>query len=264
MTTGLDVSSRCPKCGTKTLEKDPEGDIHCWGCGATFMQEQLVALAATSELAAPIATFLETAGTQVDEPCVAEDPPAQVAEVQPIYCPHKHRGRGRLPGEKVGHYRKTSEKASEVVRLYNLGYGIRSVAKELSLAPNSVKVILKENAVSIDHSVAEISRKAIIKTRKQTIILALKGLASSAKSNGYSYEAMFERAENMLASFIQSDVVATIQALVGDKPFTIDDLFKRAYEIVLGQRLRLDSDFTEVEPGVFRLKGNRDVTSDRQ
>jgi len=32
----LSENSKCPKCHTKTLEKDPEGDIHCWGCGTTF------------------------------------------------------------------------------------------------------------------------------------------------------------------------------------------------------------------------------------
>jgi hypothetical protein len=32
----LSEKSNCPKCHTKTLERDPEGDIHCWGCGTTF------------------------------------------------------------------------------------------------------------------------------------------------------------------------------------------------------------------------------------
>jgi len=34
-TTTLTLSDKCPKCGTQTLELDPEGDIHCWGCGTT-------------------------------------------------------------------------------------------------------------------------------------------------------------------------------------------------------------------------------------
>jgi hypothetical protein len=34
-TTTLTLSDNCPRCGTKTLELDNEGDIHCWGCGTT-------------------------------------------------------------------------------------------------------------------------------------------------------------------------------------------------------------------------------------
>jgi len=34
-TTTLTLSDKCPKCGTQTLELDPEGDIHCWACGTT-------------------------------------------------------------------------------------------------------------------------------------------------------------------------------------------------------------------------------------
>jgi uncharacterized Zn finger protein (UPF0148 family) len=32
----LSLRDKCPNCGTITLELDPEGDIHCWGCGRTF------------------------------------------------------------------------------------------------------------------------------------------------------------------------------------------------------------------------------------
>jgi hypothetical protein len=39
MTDELSEKSKCPKCHTKTLERDPEGDIHCWGCGSTFPGE---------------------------------------------------------------------------------------------------------------------------------------------------------------------------------------------------------------------------------
>jgi NADH pyrophosphatase NudC (nudix superfamily) len=28
----LDTNSKCPKCGTRTLEQDG-GDLHCWACG---------------------------------------------------------------------------------------------------------------------------------------------------------------------------------------------------------------------------------------
>lgn len=36
MTDELSEKSKCPKCDTRTLETDPEGDIHCWACGTTF------------------------------------------------------------------------------------------------------------------------------------------------------------------------------------------------------------------------------------
>jgi hypothetical protein len=32
----LSERDKCPKCGSNTLERDPEGDIHCWTCGRTF------------------------------------------------------------------------------------------------------------------------------------------------------------------------------------------------------------------------------------
>ena len=33
----LSEKDKCPKCNdSNTLEKDPEGDLHCWGCGTTF------------------------------------------------------------------------------------------------------------------------------------------------------------------------------------------------------------------------------------
>lgn len=32
----LTINDKCPGCDTRTLELDPEGDIHCWGCGRTF------------------------------------------------------------------------------------------------------------------------------------------------------------------------------------------------------------------------------------
>lgn len=35
----LSEKDKCPKCGTRTLERDSEGDIHCWGCGKTFPKE---------------------------------------------------------------------------------------------------------------------------------------------------------------------------------------------------------------------------------
>lgn len=34
----LNTGNPCPKCGTKTLESDPEGDIHCWTCGMTVVK----------------------------------------------------------------------------------------------------------------------------------------------------------------------------------------------------------------------------------
>ena len=37
---GLTIKDNCPKCGTKTLELDNEGDIHCWACGTTFQKDE--------------------------------------------------------------------------------------------------------------------------------------------------------------------------------------------------------------------------------
>ena len=35
----LSEKDKCPRCsGGKTLERDSEGDIHCWSCGTTFQQ----------------------------------------------------------------------------------------------------------------------------------------------------------------------------------------------------------------------------------
>lgn len=34
----LNVNDPCPKCRGRTLEIDPEGDIHCWACGMTIVK----------------------------------------------------------------------------------------------------------------------------------------------------------------------------------------------------------------------------------
>jgi ribosomal protein L37AE/L43A len=33
----ITTEDRCPKCNGLTLERDPEGDIHCWSCSSTFI-----------------------------------------------------------------------------------------------------------------------------------------------------------------------------------------------------------------------------------
>jgi len=38
----LSERDKCPKCGGNTLERDSEGDIHCWGCGTTFVDGEIV------------------------------------------------------------------------------------------------------------------------------------------------------------------------------------------------------------------------------
>jgi hypothetical protein len=36
----LSLTDKCPQCGVLALELDPEGDIHCWGCGRTFKKPE--------------------------------------------------------------------------------------------------------------------------------------------------------------------------------------------------------------------------------
>lgn len=35
----LTEGSKCPKCGTPGLGRDPEGDLHCWACSTTFLEK---------------------------------------------------------------------------------------------------------------------------------------------------------------------------------------------------------------------------------
>ena len=253
LTEVLTESDRCPKCDTRTLERDPEEDIHCWGCGTTFLQEhEEIAV----EEPTPIVESPEEIITKIEPPPIHKkidlsmepfQPPAESAKSS------KSEQRGRVKGTKVGHYRKVACKVEQVITLYNEGYSIRPIAQELSLACNTVKGILKENLHLVNHAEAEKLKKARIKRSKETITHALIGLASSAKSSNHSYEWMFENAGNILALYFKKDPVGTVKSLVGDKSFSVDDLFKKAYEITLGQRLRLDERFTEVEEGVFKL-----------
>lgn len=247
----LTEEDRCPKCGTKILELDPEGDIHCWGCGETFIQDHDTFMVQPNK-----------AAIESPEPIV--NPPGKVATT------HKKIDLIALRVETVNHhspesmqestdptqwsgYEKVACKVEEVISLYNDGYGIRPIMEKLCLAKNTVRKILEENSQLINHTAAKKLKKERVKQQRQTIITALKGIASSAKSSNHSYEWMLEHAEGILASYMKGNPVGTVQTLIGDKPFSVDDLFKKAYEIALAQRLRLDPTFIEVEEGVFKL-----------
>jgi len=255
--TNVSETDLCLKCGTRTLERDPEGDIHCWGCGSTFMQKPSTPAGDTPPaqrtkaaiaLRRPIVTFLEKTVAEVGGLSAAKIP-----KPKEMHYPIKAMRRGRRQGTKIGHYSKTAGKVGEVIRLYNGGYGIRPIMQKLSLAGNTVKGIIQENSQLINHVVAKELRRKRVKQQKESIILALKGLAGSAKSSNHSYEWMLEGAGNILAIYMKRDPVGTVESLVGNKPFGVDDLFKKTYEIILGQRLRLDNSFIEVEEGVFKL-----------
>jgi hypothetical protein len=263
MITNLADKDKCPKCGTKMLERDPEGDpegdMHCWGCGTTFIQGRKVAV----EKPQPIVKFPKKATPKIEQTTHRKiDLIALHLETvtyhsiepsQPPTKPIKLERRGRKQGEKVGHYTKVSHKVDEVISLYNDGYGIYPIMQELNLAKNTVRKILQENKELVNYAEAKKLKRDRIKRSKQTIIHALIGLASSAKSSDYSYEWMFEHAEDILVSYFKKDPVGTVKALVGDKTFTVDDLLKKTYEVILAQRLRLDDTFIEVEEGVFKL-----------
>lgn len=285
----LSEHGRCPKCGMRTLERDPEGDIHCWTCGTTLfdtihsnsqpvvnpskmpsgMQQptsdngqkscprvEAIKLAPRAE---PITRKGDRHLSRRSHPplgtrnLACSEPQTQSVGSTATF----HHPRGRLKGERVGHYGKTTSKVEDVIRLYNLGYSIRPIMQKLSLAGNTVKNIIQENSQLINHVVAKDLRQKRVKQQKQSIILALKGLASSAKSSNHSYEWMFESAGTILAAYMKRDPVGTVKSLVGDNVFTVDDVIKKAYEITLGQRLRLDDEFVEVEPGTFWLKGKQ-------
>lgn len=277
----LSEHDRCPKCGTRTLERDPEGDIHCWGCGTTFLTTVHPNLQPTMNLpkmpspsSQPTNDSKQTSRPRVEpleavprakpitqrrdrHPSGAKSlglarPELRVQPVSPTV--RTHHPRGRLKGERVGHYGKTANKIDEVIRLYNDGESIRAITSQLNLAKNTARTIIQENSQKINFGLATRRRKERIKRTKQTIIPALKRVASSAKSNNYSYEVMFSHAEETLLSYLELNPSETIKSLIGDNPFTVDDVVKKAYEITLGQRLRLDDKFVEVEPGTFQLK----------
>lgn len=56
----------------------------------------------------------------------------------------RRRYRRRLSGITRGHYSKVATLTLEVVRLYNKGCGIRPIVRQLGLARNTVRVIIKE------------------------------------------------------------------------------------------------------------------------
>lgn len=269
--TELTEKSRCPKCGTRTLERDGT-DLHCWTCGhiiyyvypETMPMAELVKDAKPPSVAvAPsrnAGSELQTRVMNKTASCNQQHLKVGVLESASMLEPTVNsrviakRYRGRLGVTKVGHYGKTESKIAEVVCLYNDGQGIRFIESQLGLAKNTVRNILQENARDIDLELATRRRKDRVKRTKQTIIPALKGIASSAKANNYSYEVMFSHTEEILASYIKLNPVETIKSLIGDNSFTVDDVIKKAYEVVLGQRLRLEDEFVEVEPGIFQLK----------
>ena len=113
MPSNLSEQDRCPKCETKTLERDGT-DLHCWGCGHTV--------------------YYAFGGGSV--------PP-----------PRKQCRREGQLGAKRGHYNKVAVHVSAVIKLSNKGYGLSSITRRLGLAKNTVKAIIKDNQAPVGHEV---------------------------------------------------------------------------------------------------------------
>ena len=245
----LTEKSRCPKCGLKALERDGT-DLHCWSCGKIFyyvFTESQEGIEITPKVITETSHKVEIVSTDK----VSIQVPKSNEILEQSQKPEKPK---RPKRDEFGHCAKVYTKIPDVIRLINSGHGIRAIIKETGLAQNTIREIIDEHSLSIDFESATKTKKETVKQHKQTIIPALKGLASSAKCSQYSYELMFTHAENILIHYMKTKPIDTVKALLGDSHFTIDDLLKKTYEIVLAQRLRLDDDFIELETGIFKLK----------
>ncbi len=168
--------------------------------------------------------------------------------------------RGRLPGEKVGHYPKTAAKIDEAISLYNSGLGVRKVAAEMGLACNTVKGIINE-AASVNKEATAILRKKQHDDRGHSITRALKGLASNDKKSGYTLtvKELCDRTTAILTEHLDRDPKATVLTLLGKEKatesFTPDDLIKAALGVVVTQAAKLDDHLQEVSAGEFKFVG---------
>ena len=158
---------------------------------------------------------------------------------------------------RYGHFNKTLVKIKDVIEYYNRGLGVRQVASLLHLNKRTVLGIIHEQQPrTINLQQAELQRKKRIRDNKSGIIPALKGLASTSKKLNYSIETMFEHTDNLLQKHIKQYSKDTILSLTGDKTFSIDDIIKKSYSIVLSQRLKLDPTFERINDNTYKLKEN--------
>ncbi len=159
-------------------------------------------------------------------------------------------------GYKRGYYTKTKDNMESVCNLYRQGLGIRLVAKELKLSRNTIRKIVNEHPSILEE--AKEQREICLMKRttdaKGNIIVALIGLASSGKRQGYSWDTILNRAKIILQNYLDKYPVKTILTLMGTESFSVDDIIKRVYEIILRQSMRLDDRFEEVNKDTFRLK----------
>ena len=152
-----------------------------------------------------------------------------------VFGKHKKHLRFRTKA-RLGHFPKTIYKITQVINLYNQGYGIRPICSQLHLAKNTVRNIISESQpLVINLNNAELNRKARIKNNKLGIIPALKGLSSSSKKNNYSVEIMLRRSIIILNNHLIHNFKETITSLIGNNNFTIDDLINKTYEITITQ-----------------------------
>lgn len=163
--------------------------------------------------------------------------------------------RRSVKGYKRGHYPKTATKIDEVIELYNQGKSLAEIASQLHLAENSISGIIKEQVgKTINLEESEKRRKLKNKLRMQgDIIRALKGIASSGKSNGWELEKVFDHAYKVFENYLKREPERTVRTLMGDKTFTAEDLILKVETIVLSQCLRLDDRFEEVDEDTFKL-----------
>ncbi len=157
---------------------------------------------------------------------------------------------------KRGYYKKVAGNVEKIVSLYKSGCSVRQISQDIGVCCNTVKSVLhaqSDGTFSRSFS-GRLSNKNTWH-RERTVIRALKGLAGSNKVHSdWSVDEVVDRTIAILQRYMESAAKQTVRLLVGKGNFTVDDLIKKAYEVVLTQYLILNDDFEEVGDGVFKYR----------
>jgi len=150
--------------------------------------------------------------------------------------------RGRLPGEMAGvHYRKTFSKISAVVEMYNQGLGYLLISRRSHLAKNTVKKIVIESTSLINADTARRKRMRRQIERHQTVVFAIKGLVITCRRNNLSLESILDRTNVLISKYMAINPDQTTMALTGSADVSNNDVTLRAYEEVMKQWLKLNT-----------------------
>ncbi len=228
-------------------------------------RERIAALRA-SENQAKTTLALTQPTVQSSSPLIASIPEAIVSDTpKPKAATHvQHTPTYRRDEPyKRGHYHKSSGKTETIANLYNQGYGMRSVAKEVDLSINTVRTIIGEQTpIYVNPHQAEIQRKRRQRAKVYgNIVLDIKDLAASIKAHGNDYTTT-ELDHRLLTIFQKHMAInprGVILSLVGHETFGPDDLFKKMYAIFIREILHLDERFIEVAPDTFKLREKHDT-----